>query len=97
MFLANSLDTVDAGLPITAPICRNDFPCAQHRDLFTVRERQTAAFEVPAPAWSDAAGSDQDPRAGPPVDAEREHRVGEEVTRLHPCPEDLEQVRSNTK
>lgn len=39
-----SLDTVDAALPI----CGEDFPCLQDRDLIPIGERQTAPLEVTA-------------------------------------------------
>ncbi|MBF4616370.1 hypothetical protein [Curtobacterium sp. VKM Ac-1376] len=66
---------------------------AEDRDLFPLRERQAAAREVPAPPRPDPARVHQDPFPGPPARAQRLDPTGDEITRLHPRPEHLQQIR----
>ena len=65
--------------------------------LIRCRPARTPALKVPAPPRPNPAGIDQNSLPGPPAGTQRLDGPGDEVTRLHPRPEQLKQVRSNTK
>jgi hypothetical protein len=66
---------------------------AQYCDLLTLAEGQTPALQIPAPPGPDAARQNQHPAPGTPARIDRSHGIGDEITRLHPGPKNLQEIR----
>ncbi|MDO5727876.1 MAG: hypothetical protein Q4Q03_08125 [Bowdeniella nasicola] len=65
----------------------------ENRDLLTLGEREAPTLQIPAAARTDTIGRGEDSASRTPTGIDRNHGIGDEITCLHPCPKDLQEIR----